>query len=97
MLQIFSAQGWLQRFKDRHNVVCKKVCGEEAAVNQETTENFFGEILPPILQDYSASNIFNSDETALFWRAMPNHTLSFKGGKCTGRKCSKERLIQGNQ
>lgn len=48
--------------------------------------------LPMLLKDYSPRNIFNADETGLFFRALPNKTLTLKHEKCIGGKLSKERL-----
>lgn len=50
------------------------------------------EKLPDLLGQYKLEDIANCDETALFFRAMPNKSLRFKGEKCTGGKFSKERL-----
>jgi len=35
-------------------------------------------MLPEILKDYSPRDVFNADETGLYWRAIPDGTLSFK-------------------
>ncbi|XP_066248092.1 tigger transposable element-derived protein 6-like [Euwallacea similis] len=37
-------------------------------------------------------HIFNADETGLFFRTLPDKTLTFKREKCTDGKLSKERL-----
>ncbi len=37
----------------------------------------------------SALDIFNADETAIFWKALPNRTLTYK---CKGGKQCKERI-----
>jgi len=34
-----------------------------------------------ILKDYSPNDIFNMDETGLYWKMKPNHTLSTGPGK----------------
>jgi hypothetical protein len=36
--------------------------------------------------------VYNADETALFYKLMPNKTLALKGKRCTGSKNSKERI-----
>jgi len=48
--------------------------------------------LPEITKDYDIKNIFNCDETGLFYRLMPNKTIAYKGENCHGGKQSKERL-----
>ncbi|XP_070573830.1 tigger transposable element-derived protein 6-like [Ptychodera flava] len=41
---------------------------------------------------YSPENIFNADETGVFYRALPDRTLATKADECKGGKVSKERL-----
>lgn len=48
--------------------------------------------IPSIINNYSPKNIYNADETGLFFRAVPNKTLHLKGERCIGGKLSKERL-----
>ena len=50
------------------------------------------ETLQAALKEYSPADIYNADETALFYKLMPNKTLEFKGNKCFGGKSSKERI-----
>ena len=45
-----------------------------------------------LLKGYTPKDVFNADETGLFWRLLPDMTFSFKGDKCHGGKKSKERL-----
>ena len=48
--------------------------------------------LQSLLLEYSLQDIFNADETVLFFRLLPDKTLEFKGVDCHGGKKSKERL-----
>jgi len=45
-----------------------------------------------IVTGYEPQNIFNADETGLFYRALPDKTFSYKGKSCSGGKIAKERL-----
>ena len=71
--------GWLDRFKKRHKIVFKNVCGENAAVKDTETEQWKTEVLPKLLEGYSARDVFNADETGMFWRLLPDKTKAFKG------------------
>ncbi|GFN99689.1 tigger transposable element-derived protein 6 [Plakobranchus ocellatus] len=84
--------GWLDRFKSRHGIVMKRICGESAAVCQETTEGWKDTQLKKILKEFSPDDIFNADETGLFFKCLPNRTLALKGEKGTGGKIPKERI-----
>ena len=41
---------------------------------------------------YEPRNIYNMDETGLFYRALPDKTLRVKGEACSGGKKSKDRI-----
>ena len=47
----------------------------------------------PILQQYKADDIFNADETGLYWRLLPDKTHAVAGETCTVGKKSKDRVI----
>ncbi|XP_072145376.1 tigger transposable element-derived protein 4-like [Dermacentor andersoni] len=87
-----SSDGWLTRFKDRHDLVFKSVCGEKASVNQETCATWKDGNLREYLGEYRPEDIFNADETALFYRLLPENTLTFKDDDCAGGKRSKDRV-----
>lgn len=87
-----ASNGWLEKFKRRHDLVFKKVCGESASVNIETCHSWINERLKGLLSVYEPENVFNADETALFYKCLPDKTLAFRDEKCHGGKQSKERL-----
>lgn len=41
---------------------------------------------------YDQKDIFNCDETEIFFRTLPTKTLALEGEKCVSRKISKELL-----
>ncbi|XP_054717478.1 tigger transposable element-derived protein 4-like [Uloborus diversus] len=89
----FSASnGWIERFKDRYNLSFKKVCGEAAAVNSTEVDSWKNSSLKNMLQRYAPCDIFNLDETGLFFRMLPEKTLCFQSDPCSGGKKSKERV-----
>ena len=48
--------------------------------------------IPKIIEGFEPKNIFNADETGLFYKALPTQSLSLKRVKCAGGKLAKERL-----
>ena len=84
--------GWLERFKKRNGIVFKNVCGEANQVSTSMTSDWLQSTLPSVLNEYEARDVFNADETGLFYRCLPDKTLSFKGQQCSGGKKSKERI-----
>ena len=87
-----ASSGWLSRFKERHGILHKQICGESASVDPKSLTTWLKETLPGIIRGYEAKDIFNADETGLFYRLTPDKTLSFKGEQCHGGKQSKERM-----
>ncbi|UYV83830.1 TIGD4 [Cordylochernes scorpioides] len=74
---------------------CTETYREDKA-NQNDGErqqtNWLTDVMPNIISNYACKDIFNADETGLFWRLLPDKTLHFKGETCTGGKASKERI-----
>lgn len=48
--------------------------------------------IPQIIDNYSAYEIWNLDESGLFYRALPDRTVALKGTNCRGGKLAKERI-----
>lgn len=86
-----ASSGWLNKFKIRHNITFKAICGEAASVNPEDVAAFMVK-LPSLIKGYLPKDIYNADETGLYFRALPNKTMTLKNQKCVGGKLSKERI-----
>lgn len=86
-----ASNGWLERFRRRHDITYKTVCGESADVNIEDVKSW-KQRLSIILKDYASKDVFNADETGLYYRALPTKTHALKSDKCSGRKTSKQRI-----
>ena len=66
------------------------VQGESASVSGDIVREY-QEKFKELLKEYEAKNIFNLDETALFYKLLPNRTLCNQA-KARGVKSSKERV-----
>lgn len=84
--------GWLQRFKDRYSIVGKVVAGERCSVDTEGVKKWIDDNWPAIIEKYKPCDIFNTDETALFWQLLPSRTLALRNEDCHGGKLSKVRV-----
>ncbi|KAM7304032.1 tigger transposable element-derived protein 6-like [Ixodes scapularis] len=92
-VQAFSGgSGWLQRFKERYDIVGKVVAGESRAVDNESVKKWIAENWPAITEQYRPCDIYNTDETALFWQLLPSRTLARQGEKWHGGKLNKARI-----
>ncbi|GBO07456.1 hypothetical protein AVEN_33973-1 [Araneus ventricosus] len=69
----------------------KQICGEAKSVNPNEVTDLIRK-LKSLLKGYNGRDIFNADETGLFYSVLPDKTLCFKGEKYSGGKISKERL-----
>lgn len=83
--------GWLSRFKARHDIVAKVISGEAASVDPVATSSWLL-TNQEVLDKYELSDIYNADETGLFYEMLPSKTLDLKGQKCHGGKLSKRRV-----
>lgn len=61
-----ASNGWLDNFKKRHDIGFRKVSGESASVSDEVSSEWKA-LLPSLLAEYEPHNIFNADETGLFF------------------------------
>ena len=86
-----ASNGWLEAFLKRHNIVFKTMSGERGTVDMTTVDSW-KERLPTVCEGYSPSDIFNMDETGLFYRDTTKSTYFQKGDTCAGGKRSKERI-----
>ena len=86
------SQGWLDRWKARHGIAMKVKCGESLSVDKKATEDWKVLTLKPLLEQYNPCDIYNADETGLFYKCLPSRTLAFKGQTCSEGKLSKDRI-----
>ncbi|XP_049524040.1 tigger transposable element-derived protein 4-like [Dermacentor silvarum] len=86
------SEGWLTRFKDRNGLVFRTIAGEATAADATACRDWRAGRLPGIMHHFKDEDVYNVDETALFFKLLPTKSMTFKGEKCTGGKLSKERV-----
>lgn len=86
------SNGWLHRWKKKENINFQKIHGEKNSADQASASEWIKNQLPELMTNYEPSNIFNADESGLFYKALPSGTLAKKGDKVVGGKTQKERL-----
>lgn len=81
-------------FKRRHGIRQLRVFGERASADHEAAEQFIDEFNQLVTeQNLTPDQIYNADETSLFWRYVPRKTLVTADEDApTGIKDAKERL-----
>ncbi|GFT71785.1 tigger transposable element-derived protein 6 [Trichonephila clavipes] len=90
-IEFSASEGRLTNFKKRNGIVFKKMCGESSSVDINVCSKWQNS-LSDLIKEYETRNIFNTDETGLFFKCLPEKTFSFKKEKCNGGKHSKEQL-----
>ena len=84
--------GWLCRWKARHGIKFKKCHGEKMDADVDAADQWRSTVLPELLQEYAPRDIYNADETGIYFRAVPDGTLSFTTDRLSGRKKAKEHV-----
>lgn len=91
----FSAsKGWLNNFKQRFNLHSVKQTGEAASADKAAASDYLPVFLDIVAEGgYTAQQVFNVDETGLYWKRMPTKTvISRNEKKAPGHKASKDRV-----
>ncbi|KAL1376343.1 hypothetical protein pipiens_004435 [Culex pipiens pipiens] len=84
--------GWLSKFAKRQNLAFKKLCGESASVDTNMCDDFKQKTLPDLVRGYDPKDIYNADETASFYKCLPDKTYTMQSEACHGGKYSKQRI-----
>ncbi|CAJ0644846.1 12235_t:CDS:2 [Entrophospora sp. SA101] len=77
------------QFKNRHHIKQYFKSGEANSAPLETLGNE-RKLLKEVIQDYESRDVYNVDETALYWNLEPSKTLS--DHFISGTKKSKDRV-----
>ena len=60
------------------------MCGE--SLDCPNYSQFIEEVLKPLMEEYEPQNIYNADETSLFYKSLSNRTMSFDSEQVHGSK-----------
>lgn len=82
------SSGWLDRFKQRYHIKQHLRHGEAGSVSETAEEEMKG--LQTIAGEFAEGDIYNIDETGLFWKMMPSRGLSSQS--LPGLKKEKARI-----
>jgi hypothetical protein len=84
-----ASNGWLHNFKKRYNIREYKRQGEADSAPLDKLPEFRCN-LQSIIQPYQLDDVFNCDETSLYYRMEPSRTLAM--GPVSGTKKAKDRV-----
>ena len=83
---------WLGRFKARYNISLRNKEGESESADLTLINSELPRLKEKI-KKYDLNDVFNFDETALFYRLEPDKTLASR--RVQGKKKNKERITIG--
>lgn len=93
-IEFCASKGWFEKFKNRFSLHNVKLQGESASADVEAAKVFpeaFKKIID--VEGYVADQVFNADETGIFWKKMPARTYLSKNEKTAkGFKAAKDRV-----
>ena len=87
-----ATNGWLSRWKVRHQIKFKHAHGEKSSADVEAAEEWISTVLPQLLQEYEPEDIYNADETGLYYRATPDGSLCYAYEQLSGSKKAMDRV-----
>lgn len=87
-----ASAGWLSRWKIHHGIAQVNMEGESRSSDSEAAREFCGTLRKMIDEgEYTEEQLYNCDETALYYRLLPTKSLDIKkSANKSGMKMSKE-------
>jgi hypothetical protein len=82
------SNGWLRRFQSRKDIKNRRQHGESGNIRENAASEMIG--IRQLLRSYAPRDIFNCDETGLYWKMIPDRSLSTRS--LPGRKKDKARI-----
>ncbi|XP_055634227.1 tigger transposable element-derived protein 1-like [Toxorhynchites rutilus septentrionalis] len=93
-LEFSASKGWFYRFIRKHSIRNVQIKGESASADLKAAKSYPAEF-KQLIEDgkYHPDQVFNADETGVFWKKMPSRTYVAKAEKsASGFKVAKDRI-----
>ncbi len=72
--------GWLTKFLSRHGIRSISLQGESLSADASSVSKFSKDLLEYMEHEgYTLNQVFNADETGLWWKLMPSRSLVHNG------------------
>ena len=84
-----ASHGFLWQFFKRYSLQSRRVYVERN--DCPDFGNWIENVLEPLLQRYETWDIYNADETSLFFKSLSDRTMSFDGEQPTGSKLTSSK------
>ncbi|XP_060638038.2 chromobox protein homolog 3 isoform X1 [Anolis sagrei] len=90
-----ASKGWFDKFQKRCGLKSVSLHGEAASADKAGAEDYVNNTFKEIIKEggYLPEQVFNMDETGLFWKRMPSRTFIMKEeARAPGFKAQKDRV-----
>nr|XP_032836090.1 tigger transposable element-derived protein 1-like [Petromyzon marinus] len=88
-----ASKGWFDKIQQRFGLKSVSLHGEAASANTAGAEAYVNKCKVIIEGGYKPDQVFNMDETGLFWKRMPSRTFIMQDeAKASGFKAQKDRV-----
>ena len=88
-----ASSGWLSNFISRHGIRGISLQGESLSADTSAVDSFQSELQQTLKTGgYSLDQVFNADETGLWWKLMPSKSLVHCGEQAKNFKQAKDRV-----
>ncbi|XP_070614248.1 tigger transposable element-derived protein 1-like [Erythrolamprus reginae] len=94
-IEFTASKGWFEKFQKRFGIRCVSLHGEAASADNDAADYYVSHTFRTIIEEggYVPEQVFNMDETGLFWKRMPSRTFIMKEeAKAPGFKAQKDRV-----
>ena len=65
-----ASNGWIESFRKRHGISFNVISGESASVPENVCDDWKEKLLE-LISGYEQKDVYNMDETGVFYRALP--------------------------
>ncbi len=86
-----ASNGWLESWRKQFNIKSLALSGESNSVDPAILDDWASR-LPTVLEGYELKDVFNADETGLYYRTLPSRSLVHAGESGKGIRTSKDRI-----
>ena len=84
--------GWLCWWMAQYGIKYKRAHGEKNDDDIESAEVWASTVLCDLLRDFEPQNIYNANETGIYYRTLPDGTLTFSTDHLSDNKKVKDRI-----
>ncbi|CAM2105309.1 unnamed protein product [Caretta caretta] len=88
-----ASSGWLWRFQKRHGISQIAVSEEKRSTDTNAKQSYPAK-LREILQaeGYSEEQVYNADETGIYYKMLPDKTLAIKGDDIRKEDINRQKI-----